>query len=77
MTYETVQTKLIRIPFQGFYETIHDDVFERFIEAESDGIAEENELEVYEVAGVLYGNTHWKLAREFYAKHYAEDFLSQ
>lgn len=77
MTYGTVHTKLIRIPFQGFYESIHDDVFDRFIEYTSENEAEENELEVYDVADVLYENTDWKSAREFYAKHYAEDFISE
>lgn len=77
MTYGTVHTKLIRIPFQGFYESIHDDVFDRFIEYTSEHIAEENGLEDYEVADAIYDNTNWKSAREFYAKHYAEDFISE
>lgn len=77
MTYETVQTKLIRIPFQGFYETIHDDVFERYLEYEAEHIAEENGLEDYEVADVLYDNTDWKLVRNAYAKQYADDFLNE
>lgn len=76
MSYED-KTKTIRIPFHGFYESVHDEPFDRFIELEADHLSEEFSCGPMDAGDALLKCIDWKGAREGYAENYAVAFLGE
>lgn len=63
----------VDIPFQGFYQTIHSDVFDRFIELETENLARED-LEPHQIGDELQDAINYRQAFQKYAEDYAEFF---
>ena len=66
-----MKTIKVQVPFQGFYGTIHEDQFDRFIEFEAQNMLDEGRFEEPLDAGdAVIDAVDWNKARQRYAEAY-------
>jgi len=61
----------IKLPFEGFYESSHDALFDAWLSCEQEELSTEQSEQL---ADLFYNSINWKLARQKYAAKYTEYF---